>query len=326
MLSRRLLFRLAQAITGMVLGLLMGWLGVRGLDWGLIRSTIAGLAPAPLGLAVATFLLGIYLRAVRWRLLLVRQRISVRRLFLVQNAGIGLNSVSPVRALSEPTQFGILTLHDHLAPGAVLATMAVERAMDLLVNVVIISAGIVLLSALAPFSPYVAAGAIASLIGIGLFFVVGLGLGKSAIGKRVPLTWDFDDTLRALRSDRLTSLAALAASFIYWGLVGSCGWLLGVGLDAQLDWFTAIVLVQASVLFSTSVPGLPGAFGTFEFAAASLLGLAGATPEVAIAWALALHLLLFVPSVLIAAVVLPREGVASVGALRTLMERWRATA
>ena len=324
MLRRGLLYHSAQVSIGIGLGLLLGWLAVRGLDWGQVRSTIADISIGQLLLAVGVFLLGIYLRAVRWRLLFVGEHIGVNRLFLVQNAGIGLNSVSPIRILSEPTQFGILTLRDHLAGGTVLATMAVERGMDLLVNVVVMGVGMLAFSPLVRFAPYVAMGVATSLVGIALLFAVGLGLVKAPVVRRLPLGQTFRGALAALRSSRRHALAALAASFLYWGLVGASGWFLARGLGMHVAIFFPIVVVQASVLFSTSVPGLPGAFGTFEFAAAFLLGLSGATEEAAFAWAFLVHLVLFVPSVLIAIVILPREGMASVVGVRRVLERWRA--
>ena len=326
-IPRGTLYRVAQGIIGLGLGLLLGWLAIRGLDWDELSDALQDFPPIVLPLALGIFLLAIYLRAARWRLLLIGQEITVNRLFLVQNAGIGFNSISPVRVLSEPTQFGILTLRDHLKGGIVLATMAVDRIIDLTVNVVVVSLGILSFPPLASYAPFVAVGAVVSLVGIALFSTIGLRMGRVPLLHRVPLIATFLEPLATLRSHKGRLLAALALSALYWGLLGTSGWLIFRGLDIDLAFLFVVVVIQASVLFSSSVPGLPGAFGTFEFAAMSLLGYwddLDVPRETALVWTIILHLVLFLPSVLIAILVLPREGMASLPAIRATLERWRA--
>ena len=101
--------------------------------------------------------------------------------------------------------------------------------------------------------------------------------------------------------------------------MGISAWIITVGLKMDVAVFYIVVLVQAAILFSTSVPGLPGAFGTFEFATIKLLSLWGTTTGTAFTYAIVLHLLLFLPSVFIALVVLPREGWISVGQFRAML-------
>ena len=314
---------MAQGTVGLALGLLLGWLAIRGLDWDELSDALRDFPAIVLPLAIGVFLVAIYLRAARWRLLLIGQEITVNRLFLVQNAGIGFNSISPVRVLSEPTQFGILTLRDGLKGGTVLATMAVDRVIDLTVNVVVVSLGILGFPPLARYAPFVAVGAVVSLVGIALFFTIGLRAGKVPLLHRVPLIATLLEPLATLRSHKGRLLAALTLSALYWGLLGTSGWLLIRGLDIDLAFLFVVVVIQASVLFSSSVPGLPGAFGTFEFAAVRLLDAWEVPLETALVWAVILHLILFLPSVLIAILVLPKEGMASLPAIRATLERWR---
>ena len=56
------------------------------------------------------FLAATALRAYRWQVLFIGDKVPFLRLVLVQNIGIGLNSVSPVRIVSEATQFLLLTV------------------------------------------------------------------------------------------------------------------------------------------------------------------------------------------------------------------------
>ena len=317
--------RVAQIFLGIGLGLFLGWLAIRGLDWGEVRHALAGLTPLFLILALAIFLLGTYLRAARWRLLFVRERITVFRLFLVENAGIGLNSISPVRILAEPFQLGILTLRDRLPGAAVLVSMAVARVMDTVVNVVVVVAGVAVYAFLLPFAPFVGVGVLASSAGILLLFALGMGGRRVPWVRRLPMLLTFPHALKTLGGARKPLLLALVLSFSYWGLIGMSAWFVSRGLGMEVDIFFVVVMVQAAILFSTSVPGLPGAFGTFEFATVKLLDLWGTPQELAFSYALVLHLLLFLPSVFIALVVVPREGLTSMGAIRWAMNQLRGT-
>ena len=117
--------------------------------------------------------------------------------------------------------------------------------------------------------------------------------------------------------------ASFALTSAYWILLAPVGLILARGLGIDISFGEAMVTVLGAIFFSTALPGLPGAVGTFEFATVSLLALWGVPKELALTFAFILHLLLFLPPTIIAAFVLPREGLHSVGAIRNMMERRR---
>ena len=67
-------------------------------------------------------------------MLFVRQKPPLTRLFLIQNAGIGLNNAVPVRVVSEGAQFALPTLRYRVKGGVALGTLGMERILDLVVT------------------------------------------------------------------------------------------------------------------------------------------------------------------------------------------------
>ena len=100
----------ARLLVGVSISLLLGWLSVRGMDWGLVADEFQNYSIGWAFAALLIFILAILVRAYRWQVLFIGQKVSFMRLFMVQNAGIGLNSLMPIRIVSEGTQFALLTL------------------------------------------------------------------------------------------------------------------------------------------------------------------------------------------------------------------------
>ena len=324
--SRRALLGQAGLLAvALGLGLALGWLAVRDVAWGQVADQVQGASVPMLAAALALNLLGLYLRAVRWRLVLPDVDVSTARLFLVQQAGAGLNNLSPVRMFSEPIQFGLLVLRDRLPGGAIALTLGVGRSMDLLVHGLIIGIGLALYPPLRPFVPYILPAVAISVLGVGLWFALGTGAARLRFMQRLPFGAAFEDARRSLATQPQRVAASMAITLLSWVLTGLSGWATLEALGGGLDLLVVIVVVQASLFFALSLPGLPTAAGTFHFAAVILLSLWNVAGDVAFSYALIQHAIVFLPPTIVAAVVLPREGLASLRALRRHMVRVRAT-
>ena len=129
--TRRLLTWIGVGSLGAGLGLLLGWLASRGVDWDQVGGALKDFPPGLVVLALAVVLLSMYLRAVRWWLMWTTARVSPLRLFWIENATLGVNNISPIRAMDEVLTFGILTVRDRLPGGTVIATMMMSRIQDL---------------------------------------------------------------------------------------------------------------------------------------------------------------------------------------------------
>lgn len=315
---------LAAQITGATLvGLLFTWLAVRGLDWVQVGQLIRGASASWLLLGLGCMLLAGVLRAIRWRLLFPTRHTSAFRLFFVEHIGIGLNNVSPLRVVSEPVQFGLLTLRDHLSAGTVLATMAVRSVLDLSVTILVLGIGLVVIPAIGSFTPYAIVAAILSALGIAALFIIGAFARRLPWLARMGLTRPFNAALRLIRRRRLAMVVAVVLTLAYWTVIGMTGWMVAQGMGIALSIPVVIILTLACLFFGTSVPGLPAAFGPFEFAVVLLFGLLGLAREEAFAYGVVLHAVLFLSPTLVAALALPREGLSSLKVIREVLERWR---
>ncbi len=318
-----LLGQVGLLAVGLGLGLTLGWLVVRGVAWGQVADQVQGVSVPLLAAALVLNLLGLYLRALRWRILLTGVGVSTARLFLVQQAGAGLNNLSPVRVFSEPIQFGLLVLRDRLPGGGVALTLGVGRSMDLLVHGLVIGVGLVLYPPLRPFVPYILPAVAISVLGVLLWVVLGTGAARLRFMQRLPVSAAFADARRTMATHPHRVAGAMAITLVSWALTGLSGWATLEALGGGLDVLVVIVVVQASLFFALSLPGLPTAAGTFHFAAVILLSLWDVKGEVAISYALIQHVIVFLPPTVVAAFVLPREGLASLRALRRHLLRVR---
>ena len=157
------LLSLSKIGVGIAASVGLGWLAARGLDWSLVRDSFANVSGSMLTLGVVVFVASTYLRAYRWQLLFVDETISTYRLFIIHNVGVGLNNVMPIRIASEAAQLAIVTLRDRLRPSDALATLGMERVIDVIASALIIAVAFFLIPEMNSFTLY-AAGAVGFMI------------------------------------------------------------------------------------------------------------------------------------------------------------------
>lgn len=306
------------------LGGLLGWLVIKNAHWDELRDALVS---ANITFAAAAWLLVIvaaYLRGIRWKLLLVNENTGATRLFLIEQTGAALDTLSPMRVLDEVVQVGILALRDKVKLGAILATIALQRTFEFATTVVVLGAGVILLPQLRQFAPWIAVGLCIGLAGLIALFLVGPLLSRFRILSNIQIVSQFSSAIILLRRQKRRALAAFALSVAQTGLIGAVGWLVVLATGLQVGLPAIIVITMAITFFSSTVPGLPMSIGTFEFAAVTILALWDIEREGAIAFALLLHAVLFLPPIFFAIIFLPREGLLSIRELRALSSRTRA--
>ena len=320
---RALLGQVGLLAVALGLGLTLGWLAVRGVAWDQVADRVQGASVPMLAAALALNLLGLYLRALRWRIVVTGHGVSTARLFLVQQAGAGLNNLSPVRLFSEPIQFGLLVLRDRLPGGVVALTLGVGRSMDLLAHGLVIGVGLALYPPLRPFVPFILPAVAISMLGLLLWLLLGTGAARLRFMQRFPFSTAFADARRTMAAHPHRVAVSMGLTLVSWALTGLSGWATLEALGGGLDVLVVIVVVQASLFFALSLPGLPAAVGTFHFAAVVLLSLWDVTGDLALSYAIIQHVIVFLPPTIVAAIVLPREGLASLRSLRRHLLRAR---
>ena len=291
---------------GLAFSIGLGWLAVRGLAWEEVSRHLQRFSPTYGFLALAIFLAGMVLRAYRWQVLFVQESVPLRHLFVVQNVGIGVNNLSPWRVFSEAIQFALLTARYRVQGGVALATLGVERVLDLVASAMLLVLGVVLVP---KFQGLVAVLVLA--LGLALVSVVVVRLLSWASTKRwvyrIPFLGPFAAATAAVERARGRLLWALFLTFAYWGTVGVTGWVVGRGLGLEMDPWVVTVVIIATLYISTALPALPAAVGTFEFAMVSILGFFAVPQASAFSYGLLVHVILFLPPVVLAVALLPRE-------------------
>ena len=289
----------ARIAIGIGISLLLGWLSVNGVEWGLVIDQFQSF---PIGWAVASLailILSSVLRAYRWQTLFVQDKVPLAQLFLVQNAGIGLNSLVPVRVVSEGAQFVLLTMRYRVNGGVAVATLGVERILDMVVTAVLLMAGLTLLPSKGDFLPYVVGAfvvAVASVLVVP--FVIWLS-GKPLLSK-VPILVATATFLQDLTREKAILTYAFLLSLAYWLMVGLCAWVLAHGMGLGISPFVATLAILGTLYFATALPALPAAVGTFEFAIVYVLKFFDVPQTLAFSYGIVVHAVLFLPPIVVA--------------------------
>lgn len=290
---------------GLAFSVVLGWLAIRGLDWTELARQLRGFSPGYGAAALGVFLAAMVLRAYRWQVLFVQQPVALRHLFLVQMVGIGINNLSPWRVFSEAIQFVLLTRRYQVHGGVAVATLGVERALDLVSSAVLLVVGLLLLPRIAGLTTVLSVAVVMALASVVLLRGLAWASGRPWT-KRVPLLGPLAQALAAVEHARGRLVWALALTFFYWVAIGTTGWLVGLGLAVDVDiWEVMLVLILA-LYVTTVVPALPGAAGTFEFAIVYILAFFGIPQAPALSFSLIVHAILFLPPIALALALLPR--------------------
>lgn len=308
--------------AGLVASLVFAYYAVRDVDFELFVDTLAEssywwIAPSLVALAAS-----VAIRVVRWRYLFpAATRPSAGPALRALLIGDLFNSILPLRA-GELARVVAIHREARTSRPEALGTAFVERLLDVLVL-------LVLLVVVFPFVPEVSwlgvAVAVLATAGIAaIATIVALWrFGVRPIGFLLrPLAWlpgfspartsaAAGSLLRGLRGlrDFRAGLLAVALTAASWLAVALAFWLAIRGLHLDLG-FDAAVLVLIATAFALVIPSLPASVGVFE--AATLVSLApfGVDDSRALACAVVLHVLTFLPFIVAGLVALGRHPAA----------------
>jgi hypothetical protein len=257
---------------------------------------------------------------VRWRYLLRIEGESLPFVPLWHATAIGFmaNNLLPARAGEFARAYAARQLAG-VRFSTAFASIAVERIMDGVTLVVILSVGIWA----GGFSTATAVGGMTLgeiargaglLFGLALFVALLVvhwpGPARRAVrtvaDRVLPDRWavrviGFVDGLLggldALKSPR-RSAAVILWSLAVWGVTAGSFWLGFFAFGITVPWAAALVL-QGIIGFGVAVPSSPGFFGTFEAAARIGLALYAVDPTDAVSYALGYHVTTFLPITLL---------------------------
>ena len=341
------MFKSRQFIIGIIISVIffiLAILGVR-LDeaWAAaLRANYLALIPA-----LALYFLGVWVRAVRWRILLrpILPRTSLLKTFEVVVIGYMANDIFPAR-IGELVRAYVLSLREKVRKSATLATILVERIFDG-ITMVGFAAGAVLFIVLAdPRAlmtgedhklgsfltdlqlPIIITGAL-FLGALVVFLAIASSRSRTErmiafflrflpgrFRERVErIAHSFIDGLGSLRS--ASSLGAvLLLSIVAWSFetgmyytIGNWGFDLR-GIDGQPLPLYVYVMVTGFVNLGTLIPQAPGFLGVFEFIAQAVLhGAFGVNRDQSISYVLVLHVALLLPVTLLGFYYMARQSI-----------------
>lgn len=304
--------RLAWLLFSLALSLLAAWLAVRDVHWGGVAKAIAGSNGWWLLAALLSVLLTTLSKALRWQTLLVPRprNASVWDLFAALVVGQMLNMTLPMRAgdVGRAAFIG----RPGLSRMQALATVGAEKWLDM-------AAAFALALGLLPFmvwpdwarSSLGTLGAVVLAGGVGLASVTLFRRPLAAFLERLesspahslPLMTRAMEWLRrawqgiaALRNPGLAA-GVMGWTVLTWLLGASTNWLVGRALNLDgsvVMWSFVLLVLQVGV----AVPSVPGRIGVFEYLTMLALALFGIQDEVALAYALVLHVLVIGPVVI----------------------------
>ena len=261
------------------------------------------IALVPLGAAIL-------MRAARWWVLLRGDPISFTQVLVSQNAGIGLNNMLPVRVGSEAFQLGLVTKRYGIPLPRALASLVGGNVLDIFATGILMAVGVALIPGLRDTKLGIQLfGAIVMLV-VSLLVMVGVsrGMGSIPIANKIGFFHRVIGSLEDLKDSPGRLGLSFGATFSHWILMGVGGWVLASGLGMSVDALTMASILVGATFFTSAMLSLPGGAGTYHFAIVSMLTALGEERELAFIFALVMHLLVFIPPMVVAFFVMSRLG------------------
>jgi uncharacterized protein (TIRG00374 family) len=308
----RLTLKRFHVLIGLGISAAALFLALRDVHWGEVGAAIESADLALLALAGLLLVSTFALRALRWRVLLYPlPGLRLWHLFGSLNVGYFMNNVLPFQM----GEFGRAYMLSELAGISTtrsLSTVLVERVIDVLTL-------LLFLLILAPFVPVPAEVRIPAVLVASVFLMLAFAL-ILASQRRGPLLPIIEALLRlapgasrpklrqmtdsaidgfgVLSSARL-GLSVAALSIVSWLSIGLVYFLgleafgLGLGYEAGL-------MVVIATTFGFFFPSSPGAFGVYHaLAIAALTSIFGVEKNLAVSYALVIHLVFYLPPIFI---------------------------
>lgn len=297
-----------QLFAGSLFSIVLAWAAVNGLAWEKVREAFQSFPVPIVLLSIVPFVIGMALRSARWHILLDGHNIKAYQTFLAQNTGIGLNNVLPIRMVSEPIQLIVMNKHYGISGAAALATLVTGNVLDIFATALLMALGVVVAPELRSLNVQIAGAFILFIVSFLVFIVLAKGLTWIPVANRIYFFQQLATSLVLLKQRPQRIMLSFLFTLSHWILVGTSGWIMaqGIGLDLNI-WVITSVLV-GTTFFVSAMPSLPGGIGTFEVAIISSLRILDIDHATAFTYGIVMHVLVFLPSTLIAVGMFMRLG------------------
>lgn len=330
-----------QFWLGVLISIVFIWFALRGLHldefWDSVKqANYIWLVPG-----IGVYFVGVWVRAWRWHYLLGPiKKIPTKTMFPITAIGYMGNNIYPARA-GEALRAVILKRKEGVSISASLATIIVERIFDGVVMLAFVFVNLPELAKLTGSSGFVGNIQQVAVIGTGIFLgalgvfllaamfphttaKVGLWMIERFTPQRlhakiIGIMNKFLDGLASLRSP-FNVLMVFFTSVIIWLLETGKYWFVMHAFDFSVSFF-ALMLLNGIANLATTIPSAPGYIGTWEAVTKAVLVAFLVEPEVALGYAVVLHVALWLPITLLGAYYMTREGIKWSDSLRVETEK-----
>ncbi|HET7077840.1 MAG TPA: lysylphosphatidylglycerol synthase transmembrane domain-containing protein [Chloroflexia bacterium] len=315
---------------GVAISIVFLYLTFRGQDFGKIGESLSRVHYWALIPALACYFAGVWIRALRWGVLLspVRKGIHPNRLFRFLAIGYMGNDILPAR-LGDVIRVYVLSRRESVTKSATLATILVERIFDGLTMIGFLAGSALFIQINADLTLALRVSTILFLAGLLVFVflaaapqrivtLIRLILGRSPVGKVIPeslheralhMTTSFVEGLSVLRNWR-GLLSVMGLSVAAWSAEAAMYYIIGAwGFDLQIP-VHAYTMTTAAANLGTLVPSSPGYIGVFEGIAIPVLtNVFRLDDHIAASYVVLLHAALYFPVTLLGLFYMVRESV-----------------
>jgi len=302
-------------IVGLPLSAVLLWLAFRNADvdevWSVLREADAGLVVLAVG-AMA----GVYAgQAMRWRVIARTFQLPSSRFAEMVVSGVAVNNVLPGR-VGDLLRARWLQVAARIPAGRALATVFVDRAFDVVALVAFLAISLPFVSS-AEWLRRIAVGGLVLLLALVLVLVSARAYTRYRTrerrGHRSLVRRIVRDALEGLADpiDRLRAITLAGVSLVTWAIWGLAAWLVAQALGIALSPVEAI-FITAVINLGVAIPSSPGFIGTYQWLGVSALTLFDVPTDQALAFAILMHAVWYVPTTLVGGGLLLRRTLAKV--------------
>lgn len=308
--------RSRAALLGLVVGLplsgLLFWLAFRDADLDEVWSVVTDADLAFVTFAVVAMAAVYTGQAVRWRAIARTPEVPVVRFGEMVVSGVAVNNVLPGR-VGDLLRARWLQGTARMPAGRALATVFVDRAFDVVALVVFLALSLPFVSSV-EWLRRIAIGGLVLLVAVGLVFVAARlythTRTRERRGHRGRLRRIARDTLEGLSQPlgRVRAVVLASVSLSTWAAWALGAWFVARAVGIQLSPIEAIFLA-AVINLGVAIPSSPGFIGTYQWLGVHALALIEVGTERALAFAILMHAVWYVPTSLAGGALLLRRAV-----------------
>jgi uncharacterized protein (TIRG00374 family) len=293
---------LVGLVVGIPLSAVFLWLAVRNADLDEVRAVLGEARLGPVVLAVAAMGLVYLGQSVRWRAIARTPSVPTKRFAEMVVSGVAVNNVLPGR-IGDLLRARWLQVAARIAAGRALATVFVDRAFDVLALVVLLAVSLPFVAS-AEWLRRIAVGGLVLLVALGLVLLTARVYARTrrrdrrahrGLVRRIAR-----DTVEGLAEPigrrRVVKLAGI--SLVTWAMWALAAWLVARSLGIALSPVDAI-FVTGVINLGVAIPSSPGFIGTYQWLGVSALALIDVGTDEALAFAILMHAVWYVPTLVV---------------------------